>query len=129
MCVAPTLRAAVYRSPIAVGPPTEADMVGTWTGTVQLHQVEDTMDGGVIVIARDSERLTASVGPNARVRFRASRLTRTDRGLKFEVKMPDEDVTRLLVYDVAFVNGAMTGTVTFVRHGLTAPAQIAFTRG
>jgi len=114
---------------MVVSPPTEAEMVGTWTGTVQLDAAQDAMDGGVIVIARETEQLTASVGPNERVRFRASRLTRTDRGLKFEVKMPDEDVTRLLVYDVAFVNGAMTGTVTFVRHGLTAPAQIAFTRG
>jgi hypothetical protein len=44
------------------------------------------------------------------------------------VQLPDEQDTRLLIYDLAFGRGQMTGTVTFVRHGLTAPARLAFTR-
>jgi hypothetical protein len=109
-------------------PPTEADMLGLWTGTVTLDRTSDVFDGGVIVIARDAGRLTATVGPNERVRFRSSRLSPTDRGLRFEVAMPDDDETRLLVYDLTFADGTMTGTVTFVRHGLTAPGHLTFTR-
>lgn len=128
------LFAAFAVTPIlAVGPPSptrpsEADMVGTWAGTVTVNQTSDVFDGGVIVISRDAGRLVASVGPNERVRFRSQRLTQTERGLRFEVTMPDRDATRLLVYDLTFANGSMTGTVTFVRHGLTSPGQLAFAR-
>lgn len=123
--------AAVSAEPVLAArsaPPTEADMLGFWTGTVTLDRTSDVFDGGVIVIARDAGRLTATVGPNERVRFRSSRLSPTDRGLRFEVAMPDDDETRLLVYDLTFADGKMTGTVTFVRHGLTAPGQLTFTR-
>jgi hypothetical protein len=103
-------------------------MVGTWSGTVTINQTSDVFDGGVIVISRDAGSLVASVGPNERVRFRSHRLTQTDSGLRFEVTMPDQDETRLLVYDLTFANGSMTGTVTFVRHGLTSPGQLTFAR-
>jgi hypothetical protein len=109
-------------------PPTEADMVGTWTGTIRLDQSPDLLDGGIITIARVDDGLAVTVGPNPRVRYTCVRLARTEDGLKFEVSLPNHDETRLLAYDVAFVDGAMTGTVTFVRHGLTAPGRLVFTR-
>ncbi|MCC7042617.1 MAG: hypothetical protein IT183_02050 [Acidobacteria bacterium] len=122
-------RALLARSaPAAPVPPTEADMVGTWTGTVLLDQSPDPLDGGIITINRVEDRLAVTVGPNPRVRYSCVRLVRTERGLKFEVSLPNHDETRLLAYDVAFADGAMTGTVTFVRHGLTAPARLTFTR-
>jgi hypothetical protein len=122
-------RALLARPALAVpAPPTEADMVGTWTGTVQLDQSSDPLDGGIITINRVEDRLAVTVGPNPRVRYSCVRLVRTERGLKFEVSLPNHDETRLLVYDVAFADGAMTGTVTYVRHGLTAPARLTFTR-
>jgi hypothetical protein len=124
----PLARGAGSALPSVPAPPTEADMVGTWTGTVQLDQSSDLLDGGIITINRVDDRLAVTVGPNPRVRYSCVRLVRTEHGLKFEVSLPNHDETRLLVYDVAFADGAMTGTVTFVRHGLTAPARLAFTR-
>jgi hypothetical protein len=124
----PHISSAVAASPVVVAPPTEADMVGTWTGTVTLDGTSEPLDGGIITITRAEDRLAVTVGPNHRVRHSCVRLARTERGLRFEVTLPNHDETRLLVYDVDFSDGAMTGTVTFVRHGLTAPAQLIFTR-
>lgn len=127
--LAPSVQAEpLISSPVVVAPPTEADMVGTWTGTVTLDGTSEPLDGGIITINRVEDRLAVTVGPNPRVRHSCVRLARTEQGLRFEVSLPNHDDTRLLVYDVAFANGAMTGTVTFVRHGLTAPAQLMFTR-
>lgn len=119
---------AAGASPAAVASPTESDMLGTWTGTVTLEGTSQPLDGGIITIVRADDRLAVTVGPNPRVRYSCVRLVRTEQGLTFEVSLPNHDETRLLVYDVAFANGAMTGTVTFVRYGQTAPAQLTFTR-
>jgi len=108
--------------------PTDADMLGAWTGTITLDGASEPMDGGLITISRtEADRLTVTVGPGPRVRYSCVRLTRTEQGLRFEVSLPGED-TRLLVYDVAIERGTMTGTVTFVRHGLTRPGRLAFVR-
>lgn len=111
----------------APAPPPLAEMVGTWTGTITPDGVVDPLDGGIIVIHHDDNGLTATVGPNVRARFPANRLAPTERGLHFEVPLEGSE-TRLLVYDVAILDGKMTGTVTFVKFGLTAPAQLSFAR-
>lgn len=108
--------------------PTDAEMIGTWEGIVMVEGASEPMDGGFITISRtDDERLAVTVGPDERVRISTARLTRTDEGLRFEVRLPGED-TRLLAYDVAIDENTMTGTVTFVRHGLTQPARLTFSR-
>lgn len=102
-------------------------MMGTWTGTITPAGAAEALDGGLIVIARDAAGLIATAGPNERALFPSKRLAPTEHGLRFEVTLDGVD-TRLLVYDLAIADGAMTGTVTFVRHGLTQPAQLSFTR-
>jgi len=108
--------------------PSDVDMFGSWTGTVTFEGASEPMDGGLITIRRtEDERLSVTVGPDSRVRYTCVRLARTDQGLRFEVSLPGED-TRLLAYDVAVDEGAMTGTVTFVSYGLTRPGRLAFAR-
>jgi hypothetical protein len=115
-------------APAALVPVTEEDLLGTWTGTILPSGSQDALDGGMITIERGDTGLVVKVGPNARVRFASKRIARTEQGLRFEVKLPDEDETRLLVYDVRVDGARMTGQVTFVRHRMTQPANIEFAR-
>lgn len=112
----------------AAADPGEADVTGTWRGTITLEDGAEALDGGYIVIARAGAEWRVSVGPDERTRYPCTRVTRTDQGIRFEASLPGRDETRLLVYDVRIAGSEMTGTVTFVRHGLTAPAQLAFAR-
>lgn len=128
MAAAPGLPMAAAPAAAAPVPVTEEDLIGTWAGTIVLDGTQDAFDGGVITIERGGTGLVVKVGPNARVRFASKRTIRTEQGLKFEVAMPDEDATRLLVYDVRVDGPRMTGNVTFVRHRLTQPASIEFSR-
>jgi hypothetical protein len=102
-------------------------ILGTWTGTILLEGTADPMDGGLITIASKDDRLAVTIGPSSRVRYSCERLARTERGLRFEARLPGED-TRLLAYDVTIDEGVMTGTVTFVRYGLTKPGRMQFVR-
>lgn len=115
-------------APAAPVPVTEEDLLGTWTGTILPNGSQDAFDGGMITIERGDTGLVVKVGPNARVRFTSKRIVRTEQGLRFEVSLPDEDETRLLVYDVRVEGARMTGQVTFVRHRMTQPASIEFAR-
>jgi hypothetical protein len=103
-------------------------LVGTWSGTIKVEGLAEPFDGGYVSIERlGGDRLGVSVGPEAGVRYTGTRLERTPRGLRFEVTLPAFE-TRLLAYDVAVEHGAMTGTVTFVKHRLTQPGHLEFTR-
>jgi hypothetical protein len=115
-------------TPAAPAPITDEDLLGTWTGTILPNGSQDAFDGGVITIERGDAGLVVKAGPNSRVRFQSQRTARTEHGIRFEVALPDEDETRLLVYDVRVEGARMTGHVTFVRHRLTQPANIEFTR-
>jgi hypothetical protein len=107
--------------------PTEEDLLGTWTGTIVPDGSADALDGGIIAIGRDVTGLVVTVGPNVRLRHASKRVMRTERGLRFEVWLPGDE-TRLLVYDLRIDGGTMTGLVTYVRHGATEPASLAFFR-
>ena len=107
--------------------PADSAILGTWTGTVLVEGTAEPLDGGAITIATEGGRLAIRVGPSATVRYACDRLERTERGLRFEARLPGEE-TRLLAYDVAIDDGVMTGVVTFVRHGLTKPGRIQFIR-
>lgn len=123
-----TPRAATLDAPAApAARPTVADVVGTWTGTIRLQGASEPFDGGLIRIGLERDELVVTVGPDERTRYICNRVVMTEQGLKFEAPMPGRD-TRLIVYDVRIAGGAMTGTATFVRHGLTAPGQLAFER-
>lgn len=121
---APALTAA----PFPPGP-TEAELMGTWSGTIAPEGSGQLLDGGIISIGRDVTGIVVTVGPSARVRYPTKRIERTERGLKFEVYLPGAgEETRLLVYELNVEGSSMTGNVIFVRHGLTAPASIAFVK-
>lgn len=108
--------------------PADGDWFGTWSGTITIDGVPEPLDGGYIAIERaPGDRLAVTVGPETLVRYSGMRLERTERGLRFEVSLPGFE-TRLLAYDVEIGHRAMTGTVTFVRHGLTQPARLEFIR-
>ena len=126
--VAGALEAAPAATPAAPVPVAEEDLLGTWTGTILPSGSQAAFDGGMITIERGDAGLVVKVGPNARVRFTSKRIIRTEQGLRFEVTLPDEDETRLLVYDVRVDGERMTGQVTFVRHRMTQPANIEFAR-
>jgi hypothetical protein len=104
------------------------ELLGSWSGTIRVDGVADPFDGGYIAIERlPGDRFGVTVGPEAGVRYTGTRLERTERGVRFEVTLPAFE-TRLLAYDVSVEQGAMTGTVTFVKYRLTQPGQIAFVR-
>lgn len=120
--------AAVPASAGPAGPgPAEEDLLGTWTGTILPQGSADALDGGIISISRGIAGFAVTVGPNARVRFSSKRVARTEQGLSFEVWLPGDE-TRLLVYELNVDGPSMTGNVTFVRHGVTEPASVAFVR-
>jgi len=107
----------------------DSDLVGSWTGTITPMGLSESLDGGYVSIERGAMGLVAIAGPNTRVRYVGQRLARTERGLRFEITLPgDANQTRLLVYDLAFNGEVMTGSVTFVRHGLTQPAAAEFVK-
>lgn len=113
--------------PSAGAGPAEEDLLGNWTGTILPQGAADALDGGIISISRDISGFAVTVGPNARVRFPSKRVARTEQGLRFEVWLPGDE-TRLLVYELNVDGPSMTGHVTFVRHGVTEPASVAFVR-
>jgi hypothetical protein len=106
----------------------EAAVLGTWNGNILLDGADEPLDGGYIMIGRHGEEWHVTVGPDARTQYPCTRIVRTETGIRFEASLPGREETRLLVYDVNIDGARMTGTVTFVRHGLTAPARLTFAK-